>query len=397
MIPRRIAQKPPPPERRRLILVVFGGGTRFSESIGDPEHRYIPRLWREMVPRARCWRTCGSSIAWSTQLQCVDQDGPLGMGRSRLVEAARASDHLRDRTQASRLARHGRLAFVYASILANTGCSSAAGYGRPFAANVVEPPTIPRTVAEEMDRRLVAARATGSPDIERQAAAECARLARSASRIATDGLQSDAARRWLDERYQAWRQADGTTSHDAFLADCACQAMERFSPHVLSVDFGEIDCAHYGSWSRYLEAIGRTDALTWRLWQTAERLPGYRGATLMLILPDHGRELEREGGSGFIHHSDFYTNQGADEGCRRTWMLAVGPGVALGGRSTGPCRSPPPPRRVSTTSACPLPRTPLRWRRSCYRVRSFARCSSKHRSRVLRRTVACESAQAIIS
>ena len=56
----------------------------------------------------------------------------------------------------------------------------------------------------------------------------------------------------------------------------------------------------------------------------------YRGKTLMLILPDHGRELERPGGAGFLHHSDFYTNVGADEGCRRAWMLAVGPGVAAG-------------------------------------------------------------------
>ena len=36
---------------RKLIIVVFGGGTRYSESIGDPGHRHIPRLWNEMIPR----------------------------------------------------------------------------------------------------------------------------------------------------------------------------------------------------------------------------------------------------------------------------------------------------------------------------------------------------------
>ncbi len=105
--------------------------------------------------------------------------------------------------------------------------------------------------------------------------------------------------------------------------------MKRFAPAVMSVDFGEIDCAHFGSWSRYAEAIERTDRLTWRLWQAAEALPDYRGRTLFLILPDHGRELDSSP-NGFIHHSDFYTNQGADEGCRRVWMLAVGPGVKRG-------------------------------------------------------------------
>jgi hypothetical protein len=106
--------------------------------------------------------------------------------------------------------------------------------------------------------------------------------------------------------------------------------MERFAPAVLAVCFGEIDCAHYGSWTRYVEAIRRTDELTHRLWQAANTLTAYRGRTLMLVLPDHGRELERPGGWGFIHHSDFYTGEGADEGCRRVWMLALGPGVRPG-------------------------------------------------------------------
>jgi len=46
--------------------------------------------------------------------------------------------------------------------------------------------------------------------------------------------------------------------------------------------------------------------------------------------------LSRPGGSGWLHHSDFYTNEGADEGCRRVWMLALGPGVNAGRRITKP-------------------------------------------------------------
>ena len=107
--------------------------------------------------------------------------------------------------------------------------------------------------------------------------------------------------------------------------------MKRFSPHVLSVDFGEIDAAHYGSWSRYIEAIQRIDELdAGTCGKPSRELPDYRGRTLLLVLPDHGRELERPGGSGFIHHSDFYTGAGADEGCRRIWMLALGRGIAAG-------------------------------------------------------------------
>lgn len=108
--------------------------------------------------------------------------------------------------------------------------------------------------------------------------------------------------------------------------------MRTFAPDVIAVDFGEIDCAHYGSWSRYVEAIRHTDELTWRLWQATEEVEQYRGRTLLLILPDHGRELDRPDHWGFIHHSNFYTNEGADEGCRRVWMIALGPGVKAGCR-----------------------------------------------------------------
>jgi arylsulfatase A-like enzyme len=121
-----------------------------------------------------------------------------------------------------------------------------------------------------------------------------------------------------------------------FLCDLAIECLKAFSPRVMSVDFGEIDCAHYGSWSRYVAAIRQTDELTGRLWQAVQTLPEYRGRTLLQVLPDHGRELERPGGSGFIHHSDFYTNAGADEGCRRVWMLALGPGIRAGRKLGAP-------------------------------------------------------------
>jgi hypothetical protein len=326
--------KLPPPDQRRLILVVFGGGTRSSEAIDDPEHRYIPRLWKEMVPRGTLFTNMrvehrivhpNSNASIKTgHWEYEDLDWSKPPAHPTLFEIVRKNRGLPDTAAWS---------FVYASILANTGRSSAEGFGDRHAANVVEPPTIPRTTAEEMDRLMMSARATGSLEAEEKAAAECARLARTTSKISLAGLRSDAARSWMEQQYTAWREGSGTTSHDALLARCACECMKRFSPHVMSVDFGEIDCAHYGSWSRYVEAIRRTDELTWQVWQSAQSLPDYRDKTLLLVLPDHGRELERPGGSGFLHHSDFYTREGEDEGCRRVWMLAMGPGVQQGAKS----------------------------------------------------------------
>ena len=69
------------------------------------------------------------------------------------------------------------------------------------------------------------------------------------------------------------------------------------------------------------------------VWQAVQEQKEYRSNTLMLILPDHGREADHPDDPahfGFIHHSDFYTGKGADESCRRVWMLAVGKGVKKG-------------------------------------------------------------------
>ncbi len=321
----------PTPGTPKVIVVQFGGGARNSETVDDPRHRFIPRLWGRMVPHGTLFtnmrvehkvvhpNSTGSMMTGHWEWDDLDWTRPVS--HPTIFEVSRRAQRRPD-TDA--------WAFVYASILARTGESRAAGFGRRWAANVVEPPTIPRATAGRMDRLMLEAGARGTPQAELEAARRCARLARTDAVVTRAGLRSPAARAFFDARLARWRAGAGTTSHDAFLTDMAIACMERFSPSVMAVDMGEIDCAHYGSWSRYTEAIARTDELTWRLWRATRRLPAYRDNTLMLVLPDHGRELDEPGRDGFVHHSDFYTDRGADEGCRRVWMLALGPGVSSG-------------------------------------------------------------------
>jgi hypothetical protein len=327
----------PSTKQRKLIVVLFGGGTRSSESIDDPTHRFIPHLWNEMIPRAALFtnmrvehkvvhpNSAGSIMTGHWEWNDIDWTRPVAYPT--IFEIYRKSHRTPDTSA---------WAFVYASILAKTGQSLAPGYGKAYAANVVEPPTIPRTTAEEMDRRMHQAASLGSADAEAKAAAACAKLARRTSHISVDGLCSNQARSFLDAEYKKWKAGSDTTSHDAFLTNRAIACMRTFAPDVMAVDYGEIDCAHYGSWSRYVEAIRRTDELTWRLWRASQEFEQYRGQTLMLILPDHGRELDKPDHWGFIHHSNFYNNEGADEGCRRVWMVALGPGVKAGYRIEKP-------------------------------------------------------------
>ena len=318
--------------RRKVIIVVFGGGTRYSESLGDPEHRYIPKLWQELIPRGTLFTdarvegrvvhtNCTASLLTGHREYDSDNDWSRPVDHPTVFEIFRKSRGATDTAA---------WALVYASILSKVGCSRATGFGPWYGANVVEPPTIPRETAERVGAVLQEAAATGSVQEELNAARQAALWTREESCLCRNGLRSEAARQFVDQQYQVWKSSSGTTSHDAFLADRAVACMRQFKPDVITVAFGEIDCGHYGSWSRYVEAIRRTDALTWRLWQAAEELESYRGQTLMLILPDHGRELDRPGAMGYVHHSNFYTRENEDEGCRRVWMLMLGPEIAPG-------------------------------------------------------------------
>lgn len=316
----------------RLLIVQFGGGTRYSESVGDPEHRFIPRLWNDLVPCGTLFtnmrvegkvvhpNSTGSMMTGHWEWDDIEWTRPVA--HPTVFEVCRRENGASD-TDA--------WLFAYASILSKAGISSAPGFGADWAANVMEPPTIPRETAEAMDRLTYQASLGGDAASQLGAAQECAALARRNGRMAMGGLRSEAAREFAADYFSRWqRDSEGSTSHDAFIAGAAIDAMEAFKPRVMAVCFGEIDCAHYGSWSRYVEAIERTDVLTHRLWKAVQENPGYRDRTLMLILPDHGRELESSGGMGFVHHSDFYKGTGADEGCRRVWMLAIGPGFGRG-------------------------------------------------------------------
>ncbi len=103
------------------------------------------------------------------------------------------------------------------------------------------------------------------------------------------------------------------------------QLMRQQAPSLLWVTMHDIDVAHTGAYSLYLEAIRRTDRLCGELWQAVQNDPEYAGKTTMFILPDFGRDSDTEiGGNGFQHHRT------GDVASRTTWMMALGAGVREG-------------------------------------------------------------------
>jgi hypothetical protein len=101
------------------------------------------------------------------------------------------------------------------------------------------------------------------------------------------------------------------------------QVMREIAPSIIFLTLHDMDVAHSGTYSLYLEAIQRADRLVAELWHEVEVSPEYAGRTTMLVLPDFGRDADGEA-SGFQHHRT------GSAMARTTWMLALGRGAGGG-------------------------------------------------------------------
>ncbi len=122
------------------------------------------------------------------------------------------------------------------------------------------------------------------------------------------------------EQFRA--HAQSLTSPDELSVYIARQLMRRMAPSLLWITLHDIDIAHSGAFSLYLEGIRRSDRLCAEIWQAIQAEPEYKGRTTMYILPDFGRDSDEDaGGNGFQHHRT------GDALSRTTWMMVLGPGV----------------------------------------------------------------------
>ncbi len=117
-------------------------------------------------------------------------------------------------------------------------------------------------------------------------------------------------------------QALTLSSADELSLYVAKRLMRRYAPRLLWLTLHDMDVAHAGCYSLYIEGIQRTDRLCREIWRTIQSEPEYAGKTALFILPDFGRDSDGSvGGNGFQHHRT------GDALSRTTWMLALGPGI----------------------------------------------------------------------
>ena len=112
---------------------------------------------------------------------------------------------------------------------------------------------------------------------------------------------------------------------DAMTMEGSLDYLRVHRPRVLCVMLGETDeWAHERRYDLYLDAARRADAFLRRLWETAQTIPQYRGATALIVTTDHGRGPT----------ADDWTSHGERvPAAERIWIAVLGPDTpALGVR-----------------------------------------------------------------
>jgi hypothetical protein len=316
-----------PRKDRKVIIVTFGGGVRYSETFGPKGLENVPRL-ASLRPHGHFFRNCrndgvlshynstGSIVTGNWQR--VDDFGFQPPGTATLFE------HYRQQAGVSPMD-----AWVIATnkSFGQMGSSSDRQLGAPFGANVV----LPKQLLLEAVGDLVKKNAAQSV-ADRRAVLE--RL----EAVLSEGYEGVGwtifkAGRELDRNvretltrglFEYINGPEAPSSGDELTFFITREVMREFAPSLLLVNFWDMDVAHWGSYSLYLQAITRTDRVTGMLWDEVQSNPAYKDRTTVLILPELGRDGDQNASNGFLNH------RSGDASCRSLWLLALGGGIALG-------------------------------------------------------------------
>ncbi|NVK63941.1 MAG: alkaline phosphatase family protein [Flavobacteriales bacterium] len=111
---------------------------------------------------------------------------------------------------------------------------------------------------------------------------------------------------------------------DKFTWDVVLEKLKTEQPSMMLINLLEVDTrGHSNDWPNYLGAIERTDKYAYKLWKFIQNSKHYKDNTTLIITNDHGRHLDGHK-DGFVSHGDRC------EGCRKIYMIGLGPDFKQG-------------------------------------------------------------------
>ena len=304
-----------PRKKRKVIVVTFGGGARDQETFAPEGQENIPHLLNELAPQSTFFThvtnqgILGHYVATASLTTGVYET--LNNFSAVPPEHPTVFEYFR-----KDLKRPASDAWVVAPSngFNRIGESDCRSYGPGTGATVILPKHL-----------LTAASSTGNTDFEH--------LLRDnyENPLYTPPLGGGEFELEQLDRILRLSVADFTaharalSSPDELSVYIAKRLMQQEAPSLLWITMHDIDVAHAGAYSLYIDGIRRTDRLCAELWKAVQSDPEYAGNTTLIILPDFGRDSDYDaGGNGFQHHRT------GDAASRTTWMMALGAGVREG-------------------------------------------------------------------
>jgi hypothetical protein len=309
------------PQRQKTVVVTFGGGARDEETFAPEGQENIPRLINELIPQATFFMQVvnrgilGHYVATASLAtgvyEAFDNFADVAPKNPTVFEYFRKG-----------LQRPANDAWVIAPsngfnrIGESDGSLIAPGLG----ARVVLPK---RLLASALGGRVTADKnSTPTSGLEFLLQDNYEDLLFTSSAVHGD-LENARLMEMLKLSVDDFaHHAQALSSADELSVYVMQQLMSEFAPSLLWITLHDMDIAHTGAYSLYLEGIQRTDRLCAQIWNMIEEHPEYKGRTTMLILPDFGRDSDfSASGNGFQHHRT------GDPLSRTTWMMAIGPHI----------------------------------------------------------------------
>ena len=302
------------PRDRKVVVVTFGGGARDQETFAPEGQENIPHLMKELIPQSAFFTQVvnrgilGHYVATASLATGVYET--INNFASLPPENPTVFEYFR-----KDLKRPASDAWVVAPSngFNRIGESSHRSYGLGQGARVILP------------KHLLTAATKGGADYEH--------LLRDnyetpffAPEIAGNEFELEQLRAMLKLSVGEFKtHALTLSSPDELSVYIVRQLMRQLAPSLLWITMHDIDVAHAGAFSLYIDGIRRTDRLCAEVWQAIQSEPEYAGKTTLFILPDFGRDSDEDSaGNGFQHHRT------GDAASRTTWMMTLGPGIREG-------------------------------------------------------------------
>jgi hypothetical protein len=303
-----------PQKRRKVVVITFGGGARDQETFAPEGQENIPHLMRELIPQSTFFTQVvnrgilGHYVATASLATGVYET--INNFASLPPEHPTAFEYFR-----KDLKRPSSDAWVVAPSngFNRIGESNHRAYGPGLGARVILP------------KHLLTAATSGGADYEH--------LLRDnyetpfyTPELGGSEFELQQLQMLLKLSVDDFKKHARTlSSPDELSVYITRQLMQQLAPSLLWITLHDIDIAHAGAYSLYIEGIRRTDRLCAELWKTIQSEPEYASNTTLFILPDFGRDSDDDaGGNGFQHHRT------GDALSRTTWMMAMGAGVREG-------------------------------------------------------------------